>query len=1317
MLAIGNIPTTQTFLNGEVLSPKTDLVEVIACPHPFKTIQVNYELPAGLSILEILEIVQPDPILRQDARIFIGDYYIARENWARVRPKPNTRLTIRIVPRGGGGSGDLLRIILMVAVVVIAIALPYALPAEIAATTVIGAAGAGITVGGLITAGTLLVGGLLINALVPPPKPKLNNLKQDTPTNFISGTRNQANIFGVVPNVLGKHKFTPPYAALPFTESVGADQYVRMIFTFGFGPVVVEDEKIGETPLSNFQGVETEFRRGYQDSQIRAMGSWDASTGVLPSSAQFGDRYVISIGGTIEDIDLKVGDTLTYHNVGLNGPPALASWDINADKPLTLYPLDTFEDALTIALTKEAGFQVRTSQLEADELSIDILFENGLVTVGRKGEKYPTTVNFTVDFSPVGQNAWVPAGEGIDPKEKNKAPGKITVSAAQTTAFITNMRWKTPSRGQYDVRIQRDTADSDSISVVDNCSWIALRSITSIDPITMHGVSKVAMRIKATDQFRGVVDEYNAVVTSIVLDYETSTQTWLYRPSSNPASLYRLVLQGAANKKALTDDRVDVAGLADWHDFCRTNKFEYNLVRDFVSSVLETLQDVASCGRASPNVKGSQWGVVIDREQTAYVQHFTPRNSWNFEGKRIYADLPHGLRIKFTNRDKNWTLDERIVFDDGYDFANATKYEEMELLGITDTDQIFKDGRFHFAQARLRPDEYTFNTDAEYIVATRGQMVSLTHDVMSIGIASARIKSLIVGGTNMIEQIIIDEKVDAELGVSYGISVRTVNDAKITAAVSVAGTTDTLILINPLPQSAGVEIGDLLAFGRLGQETLPVVIKTILPEVDLVARLTCVDASPAIHHSAEGPIPPYNSQITPTVGVKYPAIISIRSDERAILVNPDGSWVNAILVVFGYANRRPSDVIGLQVRYRLTDSASQYSVVDGAANAGYILLLGVVQGEKYDIQARFSTTSGFGDYGPVVVHTVIGPTEPPFDPINARVIGSALYWDYPNPPRDLKGFEIRFHRTGSSDWGTAAKAHQGVWPGSPFPLINIANESIILLVKAIDLAGNYSLEAATAVKGEDASITIDNIVELYSFAANNFPGAVIDGTLTGGVLQANGIGTLFWSVDAALFWSNDAALFYSEVYKEMVYEASFTPSASSVNVHGQMVLVADVDASSFTIDYTVIGNNPFWTVDGDLMWNLDPTSPMWTNVVSFLPWPAIIEEPLRAEYRFRFTTAPGLIQGIINDITVVLGFPDRVERRNDVHIDVGGTRLPLTQTFQAIKVVQVSIVEDGGAAAYPKVLDKDPINGPLVALYNVGTVPVAGTVDVTVAGY
>lgn len=148
--------------------PAPDAIAVAARPHPLKSASEVRDVPAGLSLAEILDIVQPDPVLAAHAHIEVRGHYVPREHWHRVWPKPGTHVAIRVVPAGGGGGGkkNPLRTILTIAVIAASVYVPGAALANPNAI-----AFAGITYGKLLGAGIPIVGGILIADRPPPMAP------------------------------------------------------------------------------------------------------------------------------------------------------------------------------------------------------------------------------------------------------------------------------------------------------------------------------------------------------------------------------------------------------------------------------------------------------------------------------------------------------------------------------------------------------------------------------------------------------------------------------------------------------------------------------------------------------------------------------------------------------------------------------------------------------------------------------------------------------------------------------------------------------------------------------------------------------------------------------------------------------------------------------------------------------------------------------------------------------------------------------------------------------------------------------------------
>ena len=1037
--------------------------------------RTEHVLPEGLTVEQMLALVQPDPTLISHAHVFIGPDRIPREFWNRVRPKAGTHITIRVLPSGG-----IVRTILSIAVIAAAVIAPQLLfTSAFLATT------AGTLAAAAVSGGIALAGSLLVNAIAPPTQPKLGRLGGtagvESPTYSIEGARNESRLFGRVLRVAGEHRVTPPYAARPYTEIVGDDEFVRMLFCWSVGPVEVADRKIGETPLSSFTDVEREFRRGYQASQITDNGAWDASTGAFPTPAVFGDKYTVSVAGTVDSVAYAVGDTIIFN--GLAATTSATAWDQNGDKPLTLYTNDVFQEDLAIALTQSGGRETRTTQPDADEISVDVTFD-GLVVFNNAGTKLDRTVEILVEYRAAGT---------ADPWTTVET---LTVTSNRSSPVRAGSNWSVPT-GQYQVGLTRLTADSSSTQILDTANWTALRTIKHQDPVAEPGLALEAVRIKATGELNRVVDSYNGVVTSIVLDWDGAD--WVYRKSRRPASLFRTVLQDAGNPRPVADAKIDLVALQDWHDKNVAADLSFDAVIDFDISARELLQDIASAGRAGPvNVDG-KWSVAVEEPKPVPVQHFTPRNSFGFTGRKVFRSLPHGLRMRFPNREKGYRQDERIVYRDGFDASNATEFEGLEQFGITDPRQIWIRGREQVATAVLRPELYSLSTDIEFLVCQRGDPIRVTHDVILVGLATGRVKAVQDDGMGNATGVTADEVLVMELGKSYVLRFRKSDGSSLLQAITTAtGGVTAVTFTAPIPLATAPADDDLFMFGETGKESIEAIVTGIRPRADLTAEITFVDAAPEIGEAAEATrdfvpgdvnagtdritiaghpyfngditrvdsadtlpgnlpsltdlfvvgrtdddfqlslteggaaiditdggvgthtisrqIPPFDSNISAPANLAVPVATNARSDGTVLFRAPDGSYVSRILLTLSKPLDLQTGILAIEARFRESASAGPYTHVTVQRDAGEMSLMPVEDGLTYAYQLRYVLRDGEpGDWSAEATHLVLGKSAPPNDVTGfaAQQNGNVVTFSLDQvPDLDVLGYEIRRGPTG-----------------------------------------------------------------------------------------------------------------------------------------------------------------------------------------------------------------------------------------------------------------------------------------------------------------
>lgn len=1044
------------------------MVRMSAALHPFKAQRADLSLPQGLSIKQMMEIAQPDEILRRNAIVFVKGEIIPQDRWPYYKPKVGTLVEVRSfpVPRGGGEGGgkNALRIVLTIAVIAFAAWAGPALAGTMFSAEVIAAQGAWVTFSTAALTGIVATAGMLIvNAIAPIRPPKLNSLSstpgqaQDSPTLFIEGARNQLRPFSPVPKILGRYRVTPNFASKPFTEVIGDKQFVRMLFVWGIGPVEFDPDsfKIGETSLSEFTGYQIEHREGYA-----------------------------------------------------------------SDDPLTLFPSAVEQEDFSILLSQTASWVTRTSSDDADELSVDLSFPSGLVEFDERGNRVERSVNIEIEYRMVGDSPWLKI-DTSDSKFNTTANAawlnktgddlnSITFTQNRTSAIRHGIRWGVAQRGQYEIRIRRTTADTDSTQIFDAATWSTLRTITNEDPVNSPvPVAKTALVIQATDQLNGIVDEFNGIVTAVALDWDSGTETWIERATQNPASLFRHVLQGKGSFSPLSDARVDLETLQEWHEFCDEKGLKFNMVRDFTASIWDTLADIASAGRAAPTQIDGKWSVVIEKERANPVSFITPRNSFDFRAERFFISPPHGWRIPFPNENEGFRFDERRVYRDGYSDENATVFENLELTGVTDPDQIFKLGRFRIAQGMLQQERWSFKQDMEFLTYKRGDRVAITHDVLLVGLAYGRIKEVVLSGAD-VTGIVLDEEVTMQIGQSYGIAVRTITSAKVTAAVvNSESTTKILTLASSIPGVGSpavpaVSAGDMFGFGILGQETDDASIISIIPDSDLRAQITAVPYRPAIFTADTEAIPEYTTNLTPLQAIPAPNVRNVVSDESALALGPGDTLRVRIGIDFDPLNRELFGVEPeLRVQMRPSGTGEPYFAAEiDSQETNHIFISGVRTGEIWDIRMRFVIPGKLpGPWVTIPNHTVIGKSTPP-NPLSGMTISAfgaqaLIRWEKPNELDVVFGGEVVFRHCPDFDnpqWSESVTIGQSARARTLYAVLPLKPGSY--LARVYDIAGNPS-EEITIVTTKQASVhafaSVDTLDDAPDFLGTH-DGTVEDGS-------------------------------------------------------------------------------------------------------------------------------------------------------------------------------------------------------------------------------
>jgi len=846
-------------------SEKTGVV-LHAVPHPLRTERVTMQVVPGSTLQLVYEVVnqqwQISDKLKKHVTIMLNGRVVSKELWATTVVSDTDTIEYRAVP-----GKEAVRLVLTVVVAYVAYQTGLAAlgAAGSAAFTAGTATTAQIATFAAVSSAVTIAGTYLVNVIAPirPPSQPSGQDTSSTAQLLLQGNQNSANRYGAIPVILGRMRITPPLAAQNYARFTGtpdsngvvanaSESYLDMLLAWGYGPLEIDDAslRVGQIPIANYEGdaPNNEVRRVTLDRKT------DPNANDL---ARFNGIYG-------RDIEQKYsGLTLSCPGPGSTDglPPAREGYPWTpqttpgpwAELALT-QPCEKFTVALHfpqglrhVIVQGDGAGENRAAPVRFD---FEYRVNNGgwqpwtTQTIGGtlNAATTVTKTNVTSGYE------WISTGDGVMQTDRwveyyttvttpgNTITGGEYIKDGFTWTITKQRTWNVSDIVQ--VRVRRATGDSSEphpdYRYTHTAILHTLTGYNNTNPATdppNSKIAKTALTIKASKQLNGQIEGINALVQTWCRDWNGST--WNnYAATSNPASLYLYVLTHPGNPQRVLDSeidaKIDLAKLQYWHSYCNAQrsivlngvnynyKFEFNSVLGDQRSVLDVLRDICAAGRGSPAMVDGRWSVVIDEPKPTVVQHFTPHNSWGFESTRGLPRLPDALKIQYYDETQDYQTAEIIVSYADKNVNTAELFETISLPGVTNKAAAADHARWHLAQAKLRSEVYTLNTDIEYIVCNRGDRVKVMHDVPMWGLGSGRIKNRV---TSTIFNL--DEDVPLDNVGSYTLRVRGSQGQSTELTVKTSFTATSLARINnvatiTLSAQHPIQVGDRVTINLTG---------------------------------------------------------------------------------------------------------------------------------------------------------------------------------------------------------------------------------------------------------------------------------------------------------------------------------------------------------------------------------------------------------------------------------------------------------------------------------------------------------------------
>jgi len=435
--------------------------------------------------------------------------------------------------------------------------------------------------------------------------------------------------------------------------------------------------------------------------------------------------YHFGLQSDLQLSDFKIGDTPLqyYQNVDVYHAAA------DGQLPAMFGDVDTNQGR---EITNADGWVVRTSSADAIGLGVDL--QASVYYANDQGGMDTRTVTVEMQYRAVPNGGWSPL-----------AGGQATLGGNSPTPVRQTINVVVP-RGQYEVRFRKLTGDVSSSRERNDVALSALRTLR-YDSTDYTGQRRVGLKIKASAQLNGAVDELSAIAVASCPVWTGSA--WVTQPTTNPAWWYLWAARGKRDAKGrrlygggLADTRIDIEAIKAWAAWCDANRLAVSMVLDQKQSIADLLTTIARAGRARYTWQPGKLSVIWDQADLPIVAVFGPANitagsfTIDYTGEKVADEVI----LNFANEAKNWAADSVRVAVPGV--ISPGNPVTLDMTGVTSADQAGREANLIAASQLYHRRRTSWETDVEGFVAGRGDVVLLSHDM-----ASWSHSGRLVGGT------------------------------------------------------------------------------------------------------------------------------------------------------------------------------------------------------------------------------------------------------------------------------------------------------------------------------------------------------------------------------------------------------------------------------------------------------------------------------------------------------------------------------------------------------------------------------------------
>lgn len=384
--------------------------------------------------------------------------------------------------------------------------------------------------------------------------------------------------------------------------------------------------------------------------------------------------------------------------------------------------------------------QTRVTSPNTVRIQVDI--EYTLFDKTSKGKEKDNREGVSVTYRPVGGGSY-------------QTLGTKTVTNRDMRTHRMSIAGDVPE-GQYEVVVRRlGLAEVEGAGAVVQFNWSSMASVQA-DTATYKGIARIGIRLRATGQFSGSVDELRMEAWARGVQMWDGSSWSLARTRetglSNPGAQMLAYIRGYFDEDGkliggmgLSDMFIDIPAFQAFMLHCQANAYTYDYYLKEPRNHDEVLSALAMAGFGQYTNSSGRISVAwagAEQPLSAVVNMATIKDA-QFQVDYTLSNTADGIELSYFDREIWDTTTLRVAAPGVTTVLNPA---QITAEGVTDAARAAELARYHLGQSLYQYKDISFATDLEHLSYRRLSLLSLSHDLTQWGFSGSILSATTLNG-------------------------------------------------------------------------------------------------------------------------------------------------------------------------------------------------------------------------------------------------------------------------------------------------------------------------------------------------------------------------------------------------------------------------------------------------------------------------------------------------------------------------------------------------------------------------------------------